>query len=96
MLARIGLRLASPGLSFLEGFGEHMLLLGRSFAWLFLPGPMPGGARVTVHVLGDSIRAAAGGAFLVALPGLVEGFDKIVIEIVGLGVDQELAQVALR
>jgi phospholipid/cholesterol/gamma-HCH transport system permease protein len=35
MLARIGLRLASPGLSFLEGFGEHMLLLGRSFAWLF-------------------------------------------------------------
>jgi phospholipid/cholesterol/gamma-HCH transport system permease protein len=34
-LARIGLRLASPVLSFLEAFGEHMMLLGRAFAWLF-------------------------------------------------------------
>jgi phospholipid/cholesterol/gamma-HCH transport system permease protein len=29
------LRLASPFLSFIESFGEHMILLGRSFAWLF-------------------------------------------------------------
>ena len=35
LAARIGLRLASPALSFLESFGEHMMLLGQSFAWLF-------------------------------------------------------------
>jgi phospholipid/cholesterol/gamma-HCH transport system permease protein len=35
VFARIGLRLASPVLSFVESFGEHMILLGRSFTWLF-------------------------------------------------------------
>ncbi len=30
-----------------------------SFAWLFFPNPMPGASTVTVHVLGDTIRAAA-------------------------------------
>jgi phospholipid/cholesterol/gamma-HCH transport system permease protein len=34
-LAQVGLRIASPFLSFIESFGEHMILLGRSFAWLF-------------------------------------------------------------
>jgi phospholipid/cholesterol/gamma-HCH transport system permease protein len=35
LAARIGLRLASPVLSFVESFGEHMILLGQAFAWLF-------------------------------------------------------------
>jgi uncharacterized protein YjiK len=35
-----------------------------SFAWLFINGPMPGGARITLHVDGSKIRAAADGAFL--------------------------------
>ena len=34
-LARIGQKAASPVLSFVESFGEHMMLMGRSFAWLF-------------------------------------------------------------
>jgi phospholipid/cholesterol/gamma-HCH transport system permease protein len=34
-LAQVGLRVASPVLSFVESFGEHMNLLGRSFTWLF-------------------------------------------------------------
>jgi phospholipid/cholesterol/gamma-HCH transport system permease protein len=33
--ARIALRVASPVLNFVESFGEHMALLGRSFTWLF-------------------------------------------------------------
>jgi len=33
--ARIALRLAAPFISFVESFGEHMMLLGRSFTWLF-------------------------------------------------------------
>ncbi len=35
-----------------------------SFAWLFPNAPLPGGATVTVHVVGSAIRAAADGAFL--------------------------------
>src|SRR5262249_44435158 len=35
-----------------------------SFAWLFFASPMPGGAQITVHVVGDGIRAAADGALL--------------------------------
>ena len=35
-----------------------------SFAWLFFVSPMPGGAAVTIHVVGSSIRAAADGVFL--------------------------------
>jgi len=35
LAARIGLRVASPVLSFVESFGEHMILLGRTTAWLF-------------------------------------------------------------
>jgi hypothetical protein len=38
--------------------------LDGSFAWLFFDEPMPGGARVTVHVDGSKIRAAADGTFL--------------------------------
>jgi phospholipid/cholesterol/gamma-HCH transport system permease protein len=34
-VARVGLRLVGPALSFLESFGEHMMLLGQSFTWLF-------------------------------------------------------------
>jgi len=34
-VVRVGLRLVSPALTFIEAFGEHMILLGRSFAWLF-------------------------------------------------------------
>jgi phospholipid/cholesterol/gamma-HCH transport system permease protein len=34
-VARIALQIASPVLSFVESFGEHMTLLGQSFAWLF-------------------------------------------------------------
>jgi phospholipid/cholesterol/gamma-HCH transport system permease protein len=34
-VARVGLRIASPFLSFVESFGEHMILLGKAFAWLF-------------------------------------------------------------
>src|SRR5690242_6525185 len=34
-LTRVGLLIAAPVLSFLESFGEHMILLGQSFAWLF-------------------------------------------------------------
>jgi phospholipid/cholesterol/gamma-HCH transport system permease protein len=33
--ARVGFRIAAPVLSFVESFGEHMTLLGRTFAWLF-------------------------------------------------------------
>src|SRR5205814_3337685 len=35
-----------------------------SFAWLFFDDPMPGGATVTVHVEGATIRAAGDAAFL--------------------------------
>ncbi|MHA4866064.1 Ig-like domain-containing protein [Duganella sp. PWIR1] len=38
--------------------------LDGSFAWLFITNPMPGGAKVTLHVDGSKIRAAADGAFL--------------------------------
>jgi phospholipid/cholesterol/gamma-HCH transport system permease protein len=33
--ARIALKIASPFLAFIESVGEHMILLGKSFAWLF-------------------------------------------------------------
>src|SRR2546423_1276255 len=33
--ARLALRAASPVLWFITGLGEHMLLLGQTFAWLF-------------------------------------------------------------
>src|SRR4051795_615843 len=32
---RISLRILSPITNFITGFGEHMILLGKSFAWLF-------------------------------------------------------------
>ena len=35
-----------------------------SFAWLFFTGPMPGGATITLHLDGNLIRAANGGALL--------------------------------
>ncbi len=35
-----------------------------TYAWLFFKNPMPGGARITLHVDGSKIRAAADGAFL--------------------------------
>ncbi|MGS0754935.1 Ig-like domain-containing protein [Roseateles sp. GG27B] len=35
-----------------------------SYAWLFFANPMPGAARITVHVDGSQIRAAADGTFL--------------------------------
>src|SRR5438132_6627272 len=38
--------------------------LDGTFAWLFFTNPMPGGAKVTLHVEGSQIRAAADGNFL--------------------------------
>jgi phospholipid/cholesterol/gamma-HCH transport system permease protein len=35
LLAEVGLRLFAPLLWFLQALGEHMQLLGQSFAWLF-------------------------------------------------------------
>ncbi|WP_291983891.1 Ig-like domain-containing protein [Candidatus Accumulibacter sp. ACC005] len=35
-----------------------------SFAWLFLQNPMPGASTISVHVVGDTIRAANGGQAL--------------------------------
>ncbi|HRF73519.1 MAG TPA: Ig-like domain-containing protein, partial [Accumulibacter sp.] len=35
-----------------------------SFAWLFLQNPMPGASTISVHVVGDTIRAADGGQVL--------------------------------
>ena len=35
-----------------------------SFAWLFFTSPMPGGATITLHLDGDRVRAAQGGALL--------------------------------
>ena len=35
-----------------------------TYAWLFFTNPMPGAARITVHVDGSQIRAAADGTFL--------------------------------
>lgn len=48
-----------------------------SFAWLFFTGPMPGASKITVHVDGSTIRAAADGALLDAdgggsAPGMLE------------------------
>ena len=51
----------------------------------------PGEFRRAVFM--EQAPEAAGRAFLVALPGLVEGLDEIVIERVRLALDQELAQV---
>jgi hypothetical protein len=44
-----------------------------SFAWLFFAGPMPGGAQITVHLIGNSIRAAADGALLDADMSMMPG-----------------------
>ena len=44
-----------------------------TYAWLFLAKPMPGAARITVHVDGSQIRAAADGAFLDADGNSVAG-----------------------
>ena len=38
--------------------------LDGSFAWLFFASPLPGASMVTLHVNGDLIQAAAGGALL--------------------------------
>jgi hypothetical protein len=38
--------------------------LDGSFAWLFLTNPMPGASTISIHVVGDSIRAAVGGQAL--------------------------------
>jgi hypothetical protein len=35
-----------------------------SFAWLFFNAPLPGGAAITINVVGSGIRAAADGSFL--------------------------------
>ncbi|MDG0865163.1 choice-of-anchor D domain-containing protein, partial [Pelomonas aquatica] len=35
-----------------------------SYAWLFFTAPLPGGARITIHVVGASIRGASDGSFL--------------------------------
>jgi phospholipid/cholesterol/gamma-HCH transport system permease protein len=35
LITRVGLRIVAPVLAFVEGLGEHMMLLGRTFAWLF-------------------------------------------------------------
>jgi len=63
--------------------------LRRSWtAAIGLAGRSRGVRALTAVVVSVAVLVAAGGALLVALPGLVEGLDEIVIEIVRLGVDQ--------